>query len=279
MHYVQVVGDQNADGEIVEVPLETSDLMTLSTLQSIFNGATGLKYVSDSGASRAVRLVDGEFHPPEGGWAERAYTVVIKKEAPPTRSRGATGEGLKRGRDEDDGPVKRSRDDCYRCGGSGHIADMCTSPWDAKDLDGLPECYLCKGKGHVKGNCPNTIPRGMCYKCHNFGHSGRDCKMQSGQAMTGGDMLAANSLGMAMPYATMAWGADGYGYGSAAASYQPMAVSGTLGVQVCYRCQQAGHRAMECPRLKDQNISVDSCFKCGAEGHHARECNVGLPAS
>eukprot|EP00124_Ichthyophonus_hoferi_P003713 Ihof_evm3s341 gene=Ihof_evmTU3s341 len=271
MSYVQVMG-ANASAEVMEVPLDDNNHIPLSTLQSMFEAASGLKYRNEeTKAMRVVKLVNDEFHAPEGGWSDRVYLVVSKKDlvsctpdvsTPHSTSHGSSMEhhsenmGIKRTASDDDyHESKRTRGDCYRCGGSGHIAHMCTSLWDSKNIEGGQDCYLCHGKGHIKSRCPNTIPRGICYKCHQFGHNGRDCKNYTGQQGMGG--LSAQS----------GWGQQGsYGYQgqySSGSSYSGSS-QGAFGMQVCYRCQQPGHRATECPKLKD-GVSVDSCFKCGGE--------------
>eukprot|EP00123_Amoebidium_parasiticum_P006552 comp17473_c0_seq1/m.16947 comp17473_c0_seq1/g.16947 ORF comp17473_c0_seq1/g.16947 comp17473_c0_seq1/m.16947 type:complete len:281 (-) comp17473_c0_seq1:655-1497(-) len=256
MAYVQVMSETSPSADVVEVPLD-NDFLSLATLQSTFDGAAGLKYRNEeTKAMRVVKLQDGQFHPPEGGWAGRIYLVVTKKDD------GAG--GVKRGAGEEsvDQDSKRARENCFRCGGNGHIADMCTSPWDSKNMAGGQECYLCKGKGHVKMRCPNAIPRGMCYKCHQFGHNGRDCRGMAGQM--GGNM---GGWGGAAP-GFGGYGAPGMGMGGYGAPQQG------FGMQVCYRCQQPGHRSNECPKLKEQGLTADSCFKCGREGHRSKDCDV-----
>ena len=43
----------------------------LTTLTSLFPGASGIKYRnSDSGAMRGLRLIDGRIQPPEDGWTQ-----------------------------------------------------------------------------------------------------------------------------------------------------------------------------------------------------------------
>eukprot|EP00051_Salpingoeca_urceolata_P020572 m.309716 g.309716 ORF g.309716 m.309716 type:complete len:357 (-) comp19644_c0_seq8:815-1885(-) len=81
---------------------------------------------------------------------------------------------------EDGALNKRGRPNqvCYKCGGNGHIAEMCPSRDGARNSS-MPECHLCNGRGHMKANCPNNVPRGVCYKCGVYGHSGRSWRRWS----------------------------------------------------------------------------------------------------
>jgi len=76
--YLQVAED---DGEEpIEVPGEDDGTLLLSTLAAQFPGTAGLKFRNpDSGGMRGVRLVDGRFHPPDGGWGNNVYYCVFPK--------------------------------------------------------------------------------------------------------------------------------------------------------------------------------------------------------
>ena len=43
---------------------------------------------------------------------------------------------------------------CYNCNGENHLAEVCTSPYGAKDLGGA-KCENCKGLGHTRKDCPS----------------------------------------------------------------------------------------------------------------------------
>merc|ERR1711884_587025 len=60
----------------MEFPSETDGTLTLSTVQSHFPNAIGLKYKSASGAWRALRAVDNIFDPPKGGWGNTVYYIT-----------------------------------------------------------------------------------------------------------------------------------------------------------------------------------------------------------
>lgn len=72
--YVQVCED---DGSPVELPVEEDKTLLLSTLTAQFPRATGLKYQSETGCMRGVRLSDGRLFPPPDGWQNRVYQIVV----------------------------------------------------------------------------------------------------------------------------------------------------------------------------------------------------------
>uniref|UniRef100_A0A5K3EWW9 RRM domain-containing protein n=1 Tax=Mesocestoides corti TaxID=53468 RepID=A0A5K3EWW9_MESCO len=72
--YIQVCED---DGAPVELPLEEDKTLLLSTLTAQFPRATGLKYQSETGCMRGVRLSDGRIYPPPDGWLNRIYKIVV----------------------------------------------------------------------------------------------------------------------------------------------------------------------------------------------------------
>jgi len=72
--YVKVCGDEDSD--FMEFPLESDGTLLLSTIQSHFPSAIGLKYKASSGAFRGLRAVDNRFEAPRGGWGELVYYVT-----------------------------------------------------------------------------------------------------------------------------------------------------------------------------------------------------------
>ncbi|XP_046917493.1 TAR DNA-binding protein-43 homolog isoform X2 [Dermatophagoides farinae] len=67
--YIKVAEDEGE--EPIEIPCETDNTVLLTTLTSLFPGASGIKYRnSDSGAMRGLRLIDGRIQPPEDGWTQ-----------------------------------------------------------------------------------------------------------------------------------------------------------------------------------------------------------------
>ena len=80
--FVRVTEDENE--EPIEIPaeddLQDSDgTLLLTSLSAQFPGACGLKYRSESGALRGIRLANGNLHPPNGCWGDRTYIVVFPK--------------------------------------------------------------------------------------------------------------------------------------------------------------------------------------------------------
>jgi hypothetical protein len=54
--------------EIVELPTEEDNSLSLATLEGQFPGAVGLQYRTASGCLRGVRICDGLLKEPEEGW-------------------------------------------------------------------------------------------------------------------------------------------------------------------------------------------------------------------
>lgn len=76
--YVQVSEDEN--DEPIELPVEDDGTLLLSTLLAQYPGASGLKYKTESRATRGVRLNEGRLHPPEIGWGTVTFYCVFPKE-------------------------------------------------------------------------------------------------------------------------------------------------------------------------------------------------------
>ena len=77
--FLQVCED--GSDEIMEIPSEGDGTLLLTTLQAQFPGACGLKYKSETGAYRGIRLADGVLYPPEGVWGNSQFIVVFPKSA------------------------------------------------------------------------------------------------------------------------------------------------------------------------------------------------------
>ncbi|XP_052232131.1 TAR DNA-binding protein 43-like isoform X2 [Dreissena polymorpha] len=74
----------NESEEPIEIPTEDDGMdqdgtILLSSLVAQFPGACGLKYRSDSGSLRGVRLANGSLYPPNGSWGDTAYIVNFPK--------------------------------------------------------------------------------------------------------------------------------------------------------------------------------------------------------
>ncbi|UXI15888.1 Tensin-3 [Sarcoptes scabiei] len=66
--YIKVAEDEGE--EPIEIPCENDHTILLTTLTSLFPGASGLKYRTvDGNTMRGLRNVDGRLQPPEEGWA------------------------------------------------------------------------------------------------------------------------------------------------------------------------------------------------------------------
>lgn len=264
--------------ELVEMPLEADGSLLLSTLQSQFPSASGLKYRNEeTHAMRAVRMTAaGALSAPEDFWGERIYLIVGR--GGDASGAVAMDDGAKRKADElhnDD--LKKKRQQCYRCGGEGHIQEMCSSQEGSRHAPG-PECHLCHGKGHIRARCPNQIPSGMCYRCFTFGHTGRECK-NTFHGGSGGYGFGAQRHDFG--------GGHAHAHGHGPHSHAPhphFGGGGGFGDRLCYRCHQPGHQAVHCPQTGPQGglhggpqggpQGALVCYKCGTEGHMARNCDV-----
>ncbi|XP_045192988.2 TAR DNA-binding protein 43-like [Mercenaria mercenaria] len=82
--FVRVTDDEN--DEAIEIPAEDDGgdhdgTLLLSSLIAQFPGACGLKYRSETGGLRGVRLASGCLHPPNGFWGNTTYIVNFPKES------------------------------------------------------------------------------------------------------------------------------------------------------------------------------------------------------
>ncbi|XP_075255514.1 uncharacterized protein LOC142348168 [Convolutriloba macropyga] len=76
--YVAVSESETEDP--IEVPIEHDGGLLLTSVQSQFPSAVGLKFRNPSNRSfRGVRLAEGVLYPPEGGWGEMVYLVNTAK--------------------------------------------------------------------------------------------------------------------------------------------------------------------------------------------------------
>ncbi|CAG2176166.1 unnamed protein product [Oppiella nova] len=80
--YIEVAEEEGE--EAIEIPCEedAANSILLSTLTSLFPGASGLKYRNaDTGTIRGIRLIDGRLQPPDQGWRSNAvYYCAFPKE-------------------------------------------------------------------------------------------------------------------------------------------------------------------------------------------------------
>lgn len=74
--YVKVVEQIDCD-DFMELPLENDGTLLLSTLKAQFPDAIGLKYKSETGGWRGIKLANDLLHPPHEGWEDKTLVVTI----------------------------------------------------------------------------------------------------------------------------------------------------------------------------------------------------------
>lgn len=74
------VGDDEDSGDHMELPSEKDGSILLSTIQAQFPAAIGLKYKTETGGLRGIRLAENSLAPPPEGWGERVYSVTYNKQ-------------------------------------------------------------------------------------------------------------------------------------------------------------------------------------------------------
>lgn len=149
------------------------------------------------------------------------------------------------------------RDNCYSCGGTGHMAKECRNSGGS---DGV-SCYNCGKSGHFSRNCTSEKGgfAGQCYNCGEVGHFARECV----QGNSNGDDRVCYNCGGKGHFARDC---------SAEKVVRSKSKSGDGGD--CYNCRESGHFARECSKGNDgRKNRGGGCFKCGEDGHYARECS------
>lgn len=68
---------ESEDTEFMEFPKEEDGSLLLTTVQTQFPNAIGIKYKGSSGAYRAIREADNVLVAPKGGWEDIVYIVTV----------------------------------------------------------------------------------------------------------------------------------------------------------------------------------------------------------
>jgi len=89
------------EGEFVELPTEKDGTMLLTTVASQFPGAVGLRFKTESGSWRGVRLSEDVLDVPLEGWGESEYYVVMPEQRAAKRKTTTIVE------DEDESPLEK----------------------------------------------------------------------------------------------------------------------------------------------------------------------------
>ncbi len=67
MTYVKITDREGSF--VTRVPTDDDGTISIQVIKSQYPGAMGLKYSPD-GDVWAIKISDGKFYPPEGGWAD-----------------------------------------------------------------------------------------------------------------------------------------------------------------------------------------------------------------
>jgi len=78
MYYIQTA--ENEGEEPVELPLEADYTLAMTTLTAQYPGASGLKYRSENGGWRGLRVTDGKVYQVESNWGNATYIAVYPKD-------------------------------------------------------------------------------------------------------------------------------------------------------------------------------------------------------
>jgi len=78
MYYIQVA--ENEGDEPVELPLEADYTLAMSTLTAQYPGASGLKFRSETGGWRGLRVTDGKVYQVDSNWGNAVYVAVYPKD-------------------------------------------------------------------------------------------------------------------------------------------------------------------------------------------------------
>merc|ERR1712025_742260 len=70
---------ETEDSEFMEFPKEEDGSVLLSTIQTQYPNAIGIKYKGSSGAWRAIKEVDNILAPPKAGWGDTTYVLTVSE--------------------------------------------------------------------------------------------------------------------------------------------------------------------------------------------------------
>jgi len=78
MYYIQTA--EHEGDEAVELPLEADYTLAMTTLTAQYPGASGLKYRSENGGWRGLRVTDGKVYQVDSNWGNATYIAVYPKD-------------------------------------------------------------------------------------------------------------------------------------------------------------------------------------------------------
>ena len=73
------IGDSANNDDVIEVPSEPDGSLLLSSVSAQFPGSVGLRFRSETGSWRGLRVTGNNIDPPADGWGTRSYYVVKPK--------------------------------------------------------------------------------------------------------------------------------------------------------------------------------------------------------
>jgi len=169
------------------------------------------------------------------------------------------------------------RKGCFKCGNLGHHADSCTA------TERL--CYNCRQPGHQSSACPSprSASAKQCYSCGGVGHIQVDCPTLRIQSMNAGGAQKCYHCGRPGHISRFCPAAAG---GTLGARIGPRAPPPGSTPVKCFRCGGLNHYSRDCmapagtvvegqqvvQTTVSSNNKSKTCYKCQQEGHIAREC-------
>lgn len=76
MIFIKVKDSPDSQEDSIEIPVETEGFILKSTLTSMFPGSCGLKFKTDEGSWRSVRVLNNNFYPAGDKWNDKITYVA-----------------------------------------------------------------------------------------------------------------------------------------------------------------------------------------------------------
>ncbi|KIK65301.1 hypothetical protein GYMLUDRAFT_239846 [Collybiopsis luxurians FD-317 M1] len=168
-----------------------------------------------------------------------------------------------------------SRKGCFKCGNLGHIAENCSSEQRL--------CYNCRQPGHESSACPSprSVSAKQCYSCGGVGHIQAECP--SLRIQQGNNQKTVVALATLLELARMELEVPlppGLLLPVVLSTLRLCPLSNAIAVggliiwlESCRDCLAApGTSVGDAPTGPSAMNKTKTCYKCQQEGHIARDC-------